>query len=54
MELVISGVILCVLVYWLLNDILKVTGWTDPEERKAATIAVMTAAILNSDSPKKK
>ena len=42
-------------VYFLCNWILKITGWTDPQERKAATIAVMTAAALNSDkTPKTK
>ena len=42
-------------VYLLCNGILKVTDWTDPQERKAATIAVMTAAVLNSDkTPKTK
>ncbi len=43
------------LVYWICNGILKITGWKDPQERKAATIAVMTAAVLNSDkTPKTK
>ena len=42
-------------VYLLCNGILGATGWTDPQERKAATIAVMTAALLNSgQTPKKK
>ncbi len=42
-------------VYLLCNGILKVTGWTDPQERKTATIAAMTAALLNSDkTPKTK
>ena len=42
-------------VYSICNGILKITGWTDPKERSAATIAVMTAAHLNSDeTPKAK
>ena len=44
---------LFLLVYWIMNGILKVTGWTDPQERKAATLAAMTAAMLNSSDPKK-
>ena len=41
--------------YLICNGILGVTGGTDPQERKAATIAVMTAAVLNSDkTPKTK
>ena len=47
----IAGLLLSV--YWLLNGILKLTGWTDPEERKKATIAAMTAAALNSKGAKK-
>lgn len=39
--------------YWICNGILKATGWTDPKERKTATIAVMTSAILNSKGTKK-
>lgn len=47
--------LLVLLVYWIMNSILKATGWTDPEERKKATIAAMTAAVLNSDkTPKTK
>ena len=42
----IAGLLLSV--YWLLNGILKLTGWTDPEERKKATIAAMTAAALKT------
>ena len=45
---------LVLLVYWICDGILKVTGWTDPQERKAAAAAVMTAALLNSDSKPKK
>ena len=42
-------------VHILCSGILKVTGWTDPQERKVATIAMMTAALLNSDkTPKTK
>lgn len=44
---------LFLLVYWIMNSILKVTGWTDPQERKAATLAAMTAAMLNSSDSKK-
>ena len=41
--------------YLICNGILRATGWKDPQERKAATIAVMTAAVLNSDkTPKTK
>ena len=48
-------VLLVLVVYWICNSILKVTGWSDPKERSAATIAVMTTALLNSDqTPKKK
>ena len=48
-------VLLVLVVYWICNSILKVTGWSDPKERSAATIAVMTAALLNSDqTPKQK
>ena len=48
-------VLLVLVVYWICNSILKVAGWSDPKERSAATIAVMTAALLNSDqTPKKK
>ena len=41
------------LLYWLLNGILKATGWTDPEERKKAAVAAVTAAALNSKGIKK-
>lgn len=53
MELILAGIILCVIVYWIMSGILKATGWTDPEERKKATIAAMTAAALNSKGIKK-
>lgn len=42
-------------VHILCNGIIKVTCWTDPQERKAATITVMTAALLNcGKTPKTK
>ena len=37
---------LVLLVYWMADGILKATGWTDPEERKQAAIAAMTASSL--------
>lgn len=45
--------LLVFIVYEVCNGILRVTGWTDPQERKAATMAVMTSAILNSKCVKK-
>lgn len=53
MELILAGILLCAIVYRAANGILKATGWTDPEERKKATIAAMTAAVLNSKGTKK-
>ncbi len=53
MELILAGILLCAIVYRIENGILKATGWTDPEERKKATIAAMTAAVLNSKGTKK-
>ena len=48
-------VLMVLTVYWICNSILRITGWSEPQERRAATIAVMTAALLNSDqTPKKK
>ena len=47
--------LLVYIVYSICNGILKVTGWTDLKERRAATIAAMTAALLNSGkTPKAK
>ena len=45
--------LLVFIVYEVCNGILRVTGWTDPKERKAATVAVMTSAIINSKGTKK-
>ena len=45
--------LLVYIVYGICNGILKVTGWTDPQERKTASIAAMTAAILNSNETPK-
>lgn len=44
---------LVLLVYEIYDGILKATGWTDPEERKKAAIAAMTAAAINSTGTKK-
>ena len=42
-------------IYLICDLILGATGWTNPKERRTATIAVMTAALLNSDkTPKTK
>lgn len=40
-------------VYLICDGVLYSSGWTDPRERKAATFAVMTAAVLNSDKKPK-
>ena len=53
MELILAGILLCAIVYRIENGILKATGWTDLEEHKKATIAAMTAAVLNSKGTKK-
>ena len=36
MELILAGILLCVILWWIADGILKVTGWTDPQERKTA------------------
>ena len=33
--------------YWICNGILKVTGWKDDQERKAAMTYIVTKAINN-------
>lgn len=48
MELLLAGILLLVFVYWIMNGILKATGWTDPEERRKAAVAAMIAAVFNS------
>ncbi len=53
MTAIICIVLFAYILYTICNSILKATGWTDPKERKAATMAVMTSAIVNSKSVKK-
>lgn len=41
------------LLFWLVDGILKATGWTDPKERRAAETFIFTS-MLNDKTPKGK
>lgn len=41
------------LLFWLVDGILKATGWTDPQERRAAETFIFTS-MLNDKAPKGK
>lgn len=45
----------CYLIWLVCDSSLKITGWTDPQERKQATAAIITKAVLDSSekTPKK-
>ena len=49
--LMLAGLFL--LVFWLVDGILKATGWTDPQERRAAETFIFTS-MLNDKTPKGK
>ncbi len=42
-----------VLLFWLVDGILNATGWTDPQERRAAE-AFIFASAMNGKAPKGK
>ena len=41
------------LLFWLVDGILKATGWADPKERRAAETFLFTSA-MNGKAPKGK
>lgn len=52
MELILAGILFCVLLFWLVDGILKKTGWTDLQERRAAETFIF-ASMMNK-TPKGK
>lgn len=52
MELILSAVALGIFLFWLIDGILSKTGWTDPQERRAAETFIF-ASMMNK-TPKGK